>query len=169
MDTTIADKCKSLIINGWVLIGDSDNYRGYIGRVKAINALTGYCIVAVAIDDKLYHNTEVFIDDILPIELTEEILLFNGWRKCLNLSEFYNSNCWFDVRLSSRPVNVNFNTSSKRVIWTLKSVSSLQHVLKICGYHDEADNFQVPPFCSIFYGQYNKYDPYTKIPLNSPV
>lgn len=168
MDTTIADKCKSLIINGWVLIGDSDNYRGYIGRVKAINALTGYCIVAVAIDDKLYHNTEVFIDDIYHVELTEDLLCLNGWKRQGNVKGLYNASCCFDLMFSETTGAFIYDSSLKRG-FSAKSVSQFQQLLRLYGCYELADNFIIPPFCSIFYGQYNKYDPYTKIPLNSPV
>ena len=65
------------IANGeWVKVIEGDNE--YIGQVRAVNSITNYCIVFVGGDG---HGSErdVFIEDIQPIKLSQEILEKNGF------------------------------------------------------------------------------------------
>jgi hypothetical protein len=65
------------ITNGdWVKVIEGDNE--YIGQVRAVNSITNYCIVFVG-GDGHGSDHDVFIEDIQPIRLSQEILEKNGF------------------------------------------------------------------------------------------
>ena len=65
------------ITNGdWVKVIEGDNE--YIGQVRAVNSITNYCIVFIG-GDGHGSDHDVFIEDIQPIKLSQEILEKNGF------------------------------------------------------------------------------------------
>lgn len=65
------------ITNGdWVKVVEGDNE--YIGQVRAVNSITKYCIVFIG-GDGYGSERDVFIEDMQPIKLSQEILEKNGF------------------------------------------------------------------------------------------
>lgn len=64
------------MLDDWVKVVEGDNE--YIGRVRAVNSITQYCIVFVG-GDGYGSEHDVFIEDIHPIKLSQEILEKNGF------------------------------------------------------------------------------------------
>lgn len=129
------------ITNGdWVKVVEGDNE--YIGRVCAVNSITNYCIVLVG-GDWHYGEHDVFIEDIQPIELSQEILekngfgfldtsnneiksVWTGWWILDGLELGCFSNLKFPVYFNISDVNVKVNY-----------VHELQHALKLCRIEKE--------------------------------
>jgi hypothetical protein len=75
---------KDLMIGDWVAITEPDDFHGHIGKVAITNAETNY--VMVHIPDMHLHD--VFVEDLQPIELTEEILKKNGFENIFKATHF---------------------------------------------------------------------------------
>lgn len=65
------------MIGDWVTITEPDNFHGYVGKVTIINNETGYVTVHIP----NMHLHAVFVHDLQPIQLNEEILVKNGFKK----------------------------------------------------------------------------------------
>ena len=147
-------KTEDLMIGDWVTITEPDDFHGYIGKVVIINAETNY--IMVRIPDM--HPHDVFVEDLQPIELTEEILHKNGFKNDVhaeksivaegasnfsvilisednriminNIDEYLNSfNNW----------HVHIDTEDMRTMCTaeITYVHELQHLLKLCKIEKE--------------------------------
>lgn len=115
-------KTKELMIGDWVAIG-SESFKHY-GIVKSIDVSDVYVM------SLLTGNTERHLVSCLDhILLSTEILEKNGWR---NIDNIYFS-------LESR-----FNNGKKASCGNyIHYVHELQHIWRLCGRNDLADNFVV--------------------------
>lgn len=128
-------KAEELMIGDWVYITEPDDFHGYIGKVVITNAETNY--IAVRIPNMHLHD--VFVEDLQPIPLTEEILEKNGYK--------FNYICYEKkgypaIELGSEEgtynigkVYVPYNNGDPdiHVYTTCKYVHELQHAIKLCG------------------------------------
>lgn len=145
---------NDLMIGDWVTITEPDDFHGYTGKVVITNAETNY--IMVRIPDMHLHD--VFVEDLQPIQLTEEILRNNGFKNDVlaeksiiaegasnssvilisednriminNIDEYLNSfNNW----------HVHIDTEDMRTMCTaeITYVYELQHLLKLCKIEKE--------------------------------
>lgn len=140
---------QELMVGDWVQIGEADNYHGYVGKVKIINSITGY--VTVFISDGNLHD--VLIDDLEPIQLTNDILKMNGWKREVDKKvymsnyEFENGgkNYWLMWCVKEHNLEVQsqddelgkYNLSVRRVVIPCDYVHELQHSLRMIGFEKE--------------------------------
>ena len=132
-------KAEDLMIGDWVSITEPDDFHGYTGKVRITNAEVNYIMV----DIPDMHLHDVFIEDLQPIPLTEEILekngfgfldtsnneiksVWTGWWILDGLELGCFSNLKFPVYFNISDVNVKVNY-----------VHELQHALKLCGIEKE--------------------------------
>ena len=142
-------KVEELTVGDLVYIGEPNDFHGYIAKVVIINGETGYITVHIP----NMHLHDVFIEDLQPIPLTEEILHKNGFKNDVlaqksiiaegasnfsvilfsednritinNIDEYLNSfNKW----------SVHIDTEDMRTMSTaeITYVHELQHLLKLC-------------------------------------
>ena len=142
-------KAEDLMIGDWVTITEPDDFHGYTGKVVITNAETNYIMVRIP----NMHLHDVFVEDLQPIPLTEEILRNNGFKNDVlaeksiiaegasnfsvilisednriminNIDEYLNSfNNW----------HIHIDTEDMRTMGTaeITYVHELQHLLKLC-------------------------------------
>lgn len=147
-------KVEELTVGDLVYIGEPNDFHGYIAKVVIINGETGYITVHIP----NMHLHDVFIEDLQPIPLTEEILHKNGFKNDVlaqksiiaegasnfsvilfsednritinNIDEYLNSfNKW----------SVHIDTEDMRTMSTaeITYVHELQHLLKLCKIEKE--------------------------------
>ena len=120
-----------------LMIGDLVMWRGSIRHVKAVR--NGEVMVRMI--EKCFGDKYLLIENIEPIPLTEEILKANGFEKNDNVQgwQYPNDRVIFCLEELS---NV--------FIWNgvyndicIEHVHILQHVLRLCGLNELADNFKI--------------------------
>jgi len=149
-------KSEELMIGDWVAITEPDDFHGYIGKVAITNAETNYIMVHIS----NMHLHDVFVEDLQPIELTEEILKKNGFENIpyagidcnkvwlLHEISYYGKSFPLhtnDIMLRYNILNhcwsIFFNIggvhSDFRTVTTIFYVHELQHLLKICKIEKE--------------------------------
>lgn len=130
-------KAEDLMIGDWVSIIEPDDFHGYIGKVIITNAETNY--IMVRIPDM--HPHDVFVEDLQPIELTEEILKKNGFLVDSNGIFYLKENLKFGLK---KDVDygywfINRADNYKEYICTCDFVHELQHLLKLCKIEKEIE------------------------------
>lgn len=74
--------CHELMIDDWVYIDEPDKYASCKARVQTLSNHQkddGFYLTVYVNGDKGYTNTEVFNEDLRPIDLTKDILNHNHW------------------------------------------------------------------------------------------
>ena len=130
-------KATDLMIGDWVSIIEPDDFNGYIGKVIITNAEINY--IMVRIPDM--HPHDVFVEDLQPIELTEEILKKNGFLVDSNGIFYLKENLKFGLK---KDVDygywfINRADNYKEYICTCDFVHELQHLLKLCKIEKEIE------------------------------
>lgn len=147
-------KANELMIDDIVTITEPNDFCGYIGKVVIINAETNYIIVHIP----NMHLHEVFVEDLQPIQLTEEILHNNGFKndvlaqKSLIAEGTSNSSVILiseDNRITLNNIDEYLNSFNKwwvhidnedmQTMCTaeITYVHELQHLLKLCKIEKE--------------------------------
>ena len=108
-------------------IWEIDDYRGVIN-----NEPDGY-----------YSETNINIDEIEPIQLTDDILTANGFEyMCDEQIEYYNDKCVPHIHLrvcQYSPLELDWDGN-----WVLiHYVHQLQHILRLCGLKELANNLKI--------------------------
>ena len=130
-------KTEELMIGDWVSIIEPDDFHGYIGKVIITNAETNY--IMVRIPDM--HPHDVFVEDLQPIELTEEILKKNGFLVDSNGIFYLKENLKFGLKkdIDYGYWFINRADNYKEYICTCDFVHELQHLLKLCKIEKEIE------------------------------
>lgn len=126
-------KCNELMVGDWVLIDNTPH------KIQAIDSIDAQ----IQADDELYyvgedrHHSEDKIESIL---LTYEILKKNGWKDAEFWCEYQEGNnsiqaCLPDMRGIINEVEIKE--------FQCKYVHQYQHLLRLCGLDELADNFKV--------------------------
>lgn len=130
---TVTIKCRDLMVGDWAA-----NEQGLLAQI--INACD-VCAYAIfknnedspwVFDDYVYHP--------VPIPLTSEILEKNGWKE---------TECWHEYKDGNTIIQYSLSN-----IWGIingveiehfkcEYVHQLQHLLRLCGLDELADNFKV--------------------------
>ena len=137
-------KTEELMVGDWVSIIEPDDFHGYIGKVIITNAETNY--IMVHIPDMHLHD--VFVEDLQPIELTEEILEKNGFTSSedqydhkkyfiLGKNEYGCDIYWDGSTILF--VEENYEPTTYAYICDVKYVHELQHALKLYGIKKEIE------------------------------
>lgn len=147
-------KTEELLIGDWVSITEPDDFHGYIGKVVIINGETGYITVHIS----NMHTHDVFVEDLQPISLTEEILHKNGFKNDVlaeksivaeGASNFSAILISEDNRITLNNIDkylnsfnkwqVHIDTEDMRTLCTaeITYVHELQHLLKLCKIEKE--------------------------------
>ena len=124
-------KCKELMINDWV----SDKY-GYLMQITVIG--DGY--VSFEDDEGNLCQLDDKCNQPEPIPLTYEILKKNGWKDAEFWCEYQEGNnsiqdCLPDMRGSINGIEIEH--------FKCECVHQYQHLLRLCGLDELADNFKV--------------------------
>lgn len=140
-------KTNELMPGDWVTVTEDNNE--FVGKVQAINAFSNYCIVKVGGD---WHGSEhdVFIEDMQPVPLTQDILTKNGFAHKHNYNEGWLSieeypHWSVDIKADETPYRLIADNSTgvadihdgifvnKRI----NHVHELQHALRLCNIEKE--------------------------------
>ena len=124
-------KCKELMINDWV----SDKY-GYLMQITVIG--DGY--VSFEDDEGNLCQLDDKCNQPEPIPLTYEILKKNGWKDAEFWCEYQEGNnsiqdCLPDMRGRINEIEIEH--------FKCECVHQYQHLLRLCGLDELADNFQI--------------------------
>lgn len=125
--------CHTLMIDDWVLIDEPDKYAGCKARVQTLcnhQADDGFYLTVWIGGDKGYTNTEVFNEDLRPIELTPEILEKNGWYFDEIDGDFRGCNGKFYIYGRYYPYSIFDGVQ-------INYVHELQHALRMAGVLEE--------------------------------
>lgn len=128
-------KTEELMIGDWVTITEPDDFHGYIAKVVIINGETDYITVHIP----NMHLHDVFVKDLQPIPLTEEILESNNFqskedpyshRKFFFLGKNeYNLDVYFDNGTIIL-VEADYEPTVYAYMCDCKYVHKLQHLIK---------------------------------------
>lgn len=135
-------KVTELMIGDWVRIGDADKYHGWLGVIRAINNITGYCIVALINNEGIISISNVHIDDIEPIPLTPEILEKNGF-EIKEILHQYRWSIFYKNMLILSKVKFDYEIQINGFPRKIHYVHDLQRALRCCGLWDLAENFKI--------------------------
>ena len=124
-------KCKELMINDWV----SDKY-GYLMQITVIG--DGY--VSFEDDEGNLCQLDDKCNQPEPIPLTYEILKKNGWKDAEFWCEYQEGNnsiqdCLPDMRGRINEIEIEH--------FKCECVHQYQHLLRLCGLDELADNFKI--------------------------
>ena len=124
-------KCKELMINDWV----SDKY-GYLMQITVIG--DGY--VSFEDDEGNLCQLDDKCNQPEPIPLTYEILKKNGWKDTEFWCEYQEGNnsiqaCLPDMRGRINGIEIEH--------FKCECVHQYQHLLRLCGLDELADNFKI--------------------------
>ena len=124
-------KCKELMINDWV----SDKY-GYLMQITVIG--DGY--VSFEDDEGNLCQLDDKCNQPEPIPLTYEILKKNGWKDAEFWCEYQEGNnpiqaCLPDMRGRINGIEIEH--------FKCECVHQYQHLLRLCGLDELADNFKI--------------------------
>ena len=88
---------------------------------------------------------DAYIDLFEPIELTNDMLLLNGFGKSENTDWFWLAGFPFDVsRCSYRDPSVyEVSVGNGGIVRTIKYVHELQNLLRVVGFEELANNFKL--------------------------
>ena len=129
----IVMKPTDLMIGDWVLINNIPH------KIQAIDSIDA----EIQADDELYYVGEDRYhseDKVEGIPFTHEMLERNGWKETQYLHEYQDDKntiqcCLPDIRCRINGVEIqHFNC---------EYVHQLQHLLRLCGLNELADNFKV--------------------------
>ena len=138
-------KVEDLMIGDLVTITEPDDFHGYIGKVVITNAETNYITVHIP----NMHLHDVFVEDLQPIPLTEEILKKNeysynetrdAWELIPNngfgICKDEDDNCFYFCLGIFDAFN-SYSDITYHYITKVEYVHELQHSLKLCGIKKE--------------------------------
>ena len=124
-------KCKELMINDWV----SDKY-GYLMQITVIG--DGY--VSFEDDEGNLCQLDDKCNQPEPIPLTYEILKKNGWKDAEFWCEYQEGNNSIQVCLPDMRGRIN---GIEIEHFKCECVHQYQHLLRLCGLDELADNFKI--------------------------
>lgn len=111
-------------VGDWAL----DGLSGCTLRVMQVTGIVDECVM-------LENGTE---NTLVHIPVCEEILEKNGWEWCAPYWTLKR-----DVRLGWNPKTAEFVLGWTRLPYAVLFVDKVQHILRVCGMRDEADNFKI--------------------------
>ena len=126
-------KLTDLAILDWVLINNTPH------KIQAIDSIDAEILA----DDELYYVGEDRChseDKIEPIPLTPEILEKNGWKEAEYWHEYKDVKCIIQCSLPIMRGRINEIVFEN---FQCKYVHQYQHLLRLCGLEELADNFKV--------------------------
>ena len=124
-------KCKELMINDWV----SDKY-GYLMQITVIG--DGY--VSFEDDEGNLCQLDDKCNQPEPIPLTYEILKKNGWKDAEFWCEYQEGNNYIQACLPDMRGRIN---GIEIEHFKCECVHQYQHLLRLCGLDELADNFKI--------------------------
>ncbi len=117
---------------------DLVDYNGSVAKIDCI--YNDKFIIAIAPFDENCKYAEVKEDEIKRIPLTDEILALNGWNRDSN-GAYIKMNCL--VSLDSEPFESGYFIPTGLDHIFIDYVHEFQHLLRLCGYGNLADNFKI--------------------------
>lgn len=130
---TVTIKCRDLMVGDWV-----NNEYGLLAQIINVCNVCAYAIFKNnedspwVFDDYVYHP--------VPIPLTSEILEKNGWKETEYWHEYKDGNTIIQYSLSNIWGIIN---GVEIEHFKCEYVHQLQHLLRLCGLDELADNFKV--------------------------
>lgn len=131
-------EAKELMIGDWVRINE--------GAFK-VSGINNYDYWNIELDmDKNWHDEECFAEGAIePILLTDDILELNGFEYNDNDKEWWHYDPYpfsdFQIGYDGEQKTALFNFETTNI--KLNYVHELQHILRLCGLNDLADNFKI--------------------------
>lgn len=138
-------KANELMISDWVTIKSN-------GKVPDVNVK----ITSLDLDNKITVDPRVCDnllreDELLPIPITEKILVGNGFFKNIDSEiaftmDTYVGDCHIWLQFINESIFLGlakYGAGSFKLRKYIKSVHELQHALRLCGLSDIADNFRI--------------------------
>jgi hypothetical protein len=129
-------EANELMIGDWVQVRDCRRKKIVLGMVTDL-----FCTGAIYIfhgEDELYYNNN---NDILPIDITEEILGMN-FKQCQNA----NSQPVFAITPQLRATmrhNLCYITNKLGDYFTVRHIHELQHIMRLLGLIEQANNLKM--------------------------
>ncbi len=130
-------RCTDLQVNDWVYLSEKSRYPMRVTEIDKYNCLLDF-------EGNEADPFEGFFDEngIVPIILTSEILSLNGW-------VYDEEDCYWSS-LKTHKVAIEASLTKGEIVYctyegelTLTYVHELQHLLRLNGLHDMADNFKI--------------------------
>ena len=133
---TITVKCRDLMVGDWVT-----NEHGLPAQIINVDNLCAFTIFGGNEDDEgepwVFDDSEYLP---VPILLTPEILEKNGWKETEYWYEYKNGNTIIQCNLPDMRGVIN---GIKIEYFKCEYVHQLQHLLRLCGLNELANNFKV--------------------------
>lgn len=137
-------KATELMIGDWVLINNAPH------KIQVINSID----VEIQADDELYYVGEDRFnsrDKIEGIPITEDFFIENDWENiCKMFTQYFVKNVGkFHLQLINNKLYIWFDYSpddwnqDPNVKMPIKYIHDIQHILRLCGLDELADNFKV--------------------------
>lgn len=137
-------KATDLMIGDWVLINDAPH------KIQAIDSIDA----EIQADDELYYIGEDrfnFRDKIEGIPITEDFFLENDWENiCKMFIQYFVKNVGkFHLQIINNKLYIWFDyspndwTEDANVKAPIKYIHDIQHILRLYGLNELADNFKV--------------------------
>lgn len=124
-------KANKLMIGDWV--------QDDLGNPIQVRELLEYGINGEWDGAELY-GVEAYYEDIKPIPLTYEILKKNGWEDAEFCCEYQDGNTFIQAHLPDMRGRIN---GVEIEYFQCEYVYQYQHLLRLCGLGELADNFKV--------------------------
>ncbi len=130
-------KCTDLQINDWVYMSEKTLYPMRVTEIDEDHCYLDF-------EGNEADPFEGYFDEngIAPIELTDEVLSLNGW--------VYDEDDCYWSSLKTYKVAIEASLVKGRIVYCtyegelkLTYVHELQHLLRLNGLHDVADNFKI--------------------------
>ncbi len=126
---------KDLQINDWVYLSEAAKYAMQVASIDKYECSLDF--EGNAGDPFLAIYGE---GGIAPIPLTEEMIALNGWRAGVEGDYYLGGGFEF---LEWRTDSKAFYLNNAPLPYELEWVHQLQHILRLLGYNDIADNFKI--------------------------
>lgn len=135
-------RCTDIQINDWVYLSEKTKYPMRVTEIDKYNCSLDFEGNEADPFDGIYGE-----DGIAPIELTAEILSLNCW--------VYDEEDGYWSSLHTYKMAIEESLTKGGTVYTayegevtLTYVHELQHLLRLCGLHDMADNFKIEKICT---------------------
>ncbi len=131
-------ECTDIQINDWLYLSEKSRYPMRVTEIDKYNCLLDFEGNEADPFDGIYGENGV-----APIPLTEEILKLNGWDK-YPFQDYWNNKKV--IEFCRREASVGFHCSCENGesdIVDIYYVHELQHLFRLFGYEDMADNFKI--------------------------
>lgn len=130
-------KTDSLMIGDYVMTS-----RNEVIKVESISTKRQHRKVGYHHSCDICHIKYVRQGQIEPIPLTEEILKKNGWNKRPHSSIYEIEGVPFAIEIDKCELYLGECWDDYTIIFSLEYIHQLQHILRLCGLYEKADNIE---------------------------